>query len=87
MLVVGADGVDAWRFERLVRDGRAALAVDDDLRVSELFTSALALWSGSVFGELSDESFLRSETARLEDLRVRAIEDRINADLRHRCGP
>ena len=82
MLVVDADGVDASRFERLVREGRASLGADDDAKASELFTSALALWSGPAFGELSDESYLKSETARLEDVRVGAIEDRINADLR-----
>ncbi len=43
--------------------------------------AALALWRGAAYAEIADESFAQPEIRRLEELRLRAIEDRIEADL------
>jgi DNA-binding SARP family transcriptional activator len=80
-LLVDRDGLDSWRAERRIREGRDALAVGDVRRARELFTDALTLWEGPPFGELADEPFVRTEAARLEDLRLVALEERASAAL------
>jgi DNA-binding SARP family transcriptional activator len=80
-LAVDAERVDALRFERLVDDGRAALAGDDPARAAELLRSAQELWRGPVLGDLAYEQFAQDEIARLEELRLTAVEERIDADL------
>jgi DNA-binding SARP family transcriptional activator len=80
-LLVDRDGLDSWRAERWIREGRDALAVGDVRRARGLFTDALTLWEGPPFGELADEPFVRTEAARLEDLRLVALEERASAAL------
>jgi predicted ATPase len=43
--------------------------------------AALALWRGAALPELADRPYAQPEIARLEDLRLQAIEDRLDADL------
>jgi DNA-binding SARP family transcriptional activator len=71
------DAVDARRFERLVSEARSA---DAELRI-RLVTDALQLWRGPALGEFAYESFAQTETARLDELRLTAIEERIEAEL------
>jgi ABC-type transport system substrate-binding protein/DNA-binding SARP family transcriptional activator len=59
--------VDADRFERLVEKARPR--------------EALALWRGEALAELVDEPFAAPEIRRLQELRLRAAEDAIEADL------
>src|SRR3954447_23889860 len=80
-LKVDAERVDALRFERLVEEGRAALSDDDPARAARLLRSALALWRGPVLGDLAYEQFAEDGAARLEELRLEAVEERIEADL------
>jgi predicted ATPase/DNA-binding SARP family transcriptional activator len=61
-LVVGEGCLDAQVFERLLGDGR----VDD----------ALALWRGPALGEFADRDFAAAAAARLDELRLGALEDR-----------
>ena len=42
---------------------------------------ALALWRGPAFADLAFESFLQDEIARLDELRLTALEDRIEAEI------
>ena len=72
---------DAQRFERLVEDGRAALAGGDAPRAATILREALALWRGPALAELADEPFARAEIARLEEQRLAALELRVEADL------
>jgi len=81
VLNVEAGGLDAWRCERLIDEGRAALAGDDPELAVERLGCALALWRGPAYGDLASESYVQSEAARLEELRLVAIEDRVQADL------
>jgi peptide/nickel transport system substrate-binding protein len=76
-----AAGTDAARFESLVRDGRAALAAGEVERGVALLTEALALWRGPAYAEFVDETWARAEAGRLEELRLAATEDRIEAEL------
>jgi DNA-binding SARP family transcriptional activator/pimeloyl-ACP methyl ester carboxylesterase len=80
VLEVGADELDLARFERLVADGRRALSDGDAEQAAELLRKGLALWRGPALAELS-EPFARHESARLEEVRVDALESRLEADL------
>jgi predicted ATPase/DNA-binding SARP family transcriptional activator len=81
VLNVAADGLDAWRCKRLIDEGRAALGCDDPALAVDRFRDALALWRGPAYGDLATESYVQSEAARLEELRLVAIEQRARADL------
>ena len=81
-LVVDPESIDAPRFERLLDEGRAALADDDPARAAELLHSALALWRGPALDDLAYERFAQDAAVRLDELRLAAIEERIDADLR-----
>ena len=86
MLVAAPDDIDAHRFEELTREGRSLLDVDPGA-ASILLSEALALWRGRAFEEYTYESFAAAEIARLEELRLAAVGDRVDADLhlgRHR---
>ena len=73
--------IDARRFERLVRDAESALAGRNAGRARTLLVEALGLWRGQPFGELATDGTLRVEAERLEELRLHALEMRIEADL------
>ena len=80
VLEVGDDELDLARFERAVADARHALSQGDPGKARELLGEALALWRGPALAEFS-EPFARHEGARLEELRLAALEWRIEADL------
>jgi predicted ATPase/DNA-binding SARP family transcriptional activator len=73
-LVRVAEGeLDVQQFERLREEGRHA--------------DALALWRGPPLADLADRGFAQNEITRLEELRLSALEDRLEHDVeqgRHR---
>jgi serine/threonine protein kinase/ABC-type glycerol-3-phosphate transport system substrate-binding protein len=79
VLHVGADELDADRFERLLREARFANGSPG--RAGNLLREALGLWTGPAFADLSFEPSLAGEIARLDELRLQALEERIAADL------
>jgi predicted ATPase/DNA-binding SARP family transcriptional activator len=81
LLAVDPEAVDAVRFERLAAAGRRALAQGDPGAAAAGLRRALALWRGPALADLGGASFAQAAAARLEDLRVQALEDRIEADL------
>ncbi len=80
-LGVDRDDVDAHRFVRLAADGRRALAAADPARAAALLRQALDLWRGAPLADVLDAPFARVEAARLDELRLAAVEDRIEATL------
>jgi DNA-binding SARP family transcriptional activator/pimeloyl-ACP methyl ester carboxylesterase len=80
VLEVGDDELDLTRFERASADARQALSQGDARTARELLGEALALWRGAALAEFS-EPFAKHEGARLEELRLVALEWRIEADL------
>jgi predicted ATPase/DNA-binding SARP family transcriptional activator len=80
-LTVDADRLDVSRFERLVREGREALTRGAAGLASERLCAALELWRGRALADVSDGGMLASEALRLDELRLTALEDRIEADL------
>jgi predicted ATPase/DNA-binding SARP family transcriptional activator len=73
--------VDALEFERLVREGGETLARGSARRASAQLAQALALWRGRPFGEVGGEGTLGGAAERLEELRLLAVERRIEAEL------
>jgi DNA-binding SARP family transcriptional activator/pimeloyl-ACP methyl ester carboxylesterase len=75
----GEDLLDLHEFERLLAAGRAAVERAEPA-ASEALREALALWRGPALAEFS-EPFATSERARIEELRLGCLEERIEADL------
>src|SRR5918992_2152545 len=73
--------LDAHRFERLVAEGRSDLAGGQAGRAVSALERALSLWRGAPLAELAYEPFAHREIARLDDLRVAALEQLIEAKL------
>ncbi len=78
-----ADGhhVDAARFERLAREGHEALERGATRAAATRLRQALDLWRGPPFAGVGEDGALLVEAQRLDDLRLSAFEDRIEADL------
>ncbi|MBB6474845.1 AfsR/SARP family transcriptional regulator [Sphaerisporangium rubeum] len=74
------DALDRCVFERLVEDGRRAARGGDHAGAARSLREALALWRGPALGGI-DDACLRSEVARLEELRLTVVEERVAADL------
>jgi len=75
------DMVDAVRFEQLAGAGRAALSRKDAAGAADYFRRALGLWRGDALTDVREVEVLAREAARLEELRLTALEGRIEADL------
>jgi branched-chain amino acid transport system substrate-binding protein len=71
---------DLDRFEELLSRGRA-LGTEDPKAAAKALREALALWRGPPLAEFTFEDFAREEIARLEELRLTALEERIEVDL------
>ena len=81
VLELDPGGVDVHRFARLVGEGRETLGAGDPATASSTLREALALWRGLALADFTYEPFAQTEIARLEELRVVALEERIEADL------
>jgi DNA-binding SARP family transcriptional activator len=80
-LALDPDQLDSHRFERLLARGRAELAGDRADSAAQALEEALALWRGDPLADLAYEPFALAEIARLEDLRVAALEQLMEAKL------
>jgi DNA-binding SARP family transcriptional activator len=81
MLRLGEENFDLARFERLTAEAEKARARDDFASAGLLLGDALSLWRGSPLADVAHESFARAPVERLEELRLAALENRIDADL------
>ena len=80
-LAVEPEHVDVAQFEALCVEGRRALSEGDATRASARLGSALGLWRGEPLADLTYERFAESAIGRLQQARLAALEDRIEADL------
>lgn len=80
-LRVEREELDAACFEMRLEHGRERLAAGDADAAAAVLREALALWRGPALADMAYESFAQPEIARLEELRLAALEERIDADL------
>jgi DNA-binding SARP family transcriptional activator/ABC-type branched-subunit amino acid transport system substrate-binding protein len=73
--------LDAELFRSGLEEGRRALARGEAEAAAERLREALSLWRGPALAEFRYEDFAQAEIARLEELRLAAQEERIEADL------
>jgi DNA-binding SARP family transcriptional activator len=76
-LRVEKEAIDARRFERLLNEAKGV----EPARRTELLSEALQLWRGPPLGDFAYESFAQNEAGRLEELRLTALEEHIEAEL------
>jgi class 3 adenylate cyclase/DNA-binding SARP family transcriptional activator len=81
LLDLAPDAVDTVRFERLVADGRSLLASGDADSAEAVLTEALSGWRGDALAEFVYEDWAAAPVRRLEELRLVALEDRVEAQL------
>jgi DNA-binding SARP family transcriptional activator len=77
VLRVDPSELDLSRFERLVAEAGEA----EPLTAARLLSEALALWRGAPLADLAYEPFAQAEIARLEESRLAALEQRLDAEL------
>jgi DNA-binding SARP family transcriptional activator len=75
------DALDLRRFERLCARADEAFDGDDAVGALAALDEALALWRGDALADLAPEAFAQRAAARLEELRQRALERRVEARL------
>ena len=81
LIRVGAGELDAQRFERQSTAAVAAREAGDPGGAAEGLRRALEIWRGPALADFTYEPFAQAEIARLEELRLIAVEERIEADL------
>src|SRR5262249_56292787 len=81
VLRVARDQVDALEFADLVARAREAAAAGAHGVAATLLRDALGLWRGAAYADFQDTWFGATEAARLEEMRLAALEARIDADL------
>jgi DNA-binding SARP family transcriptional activator len=81
LIEIDRDQLDLDRFERLVADASDALADHDAEEARSMLREALALWRGPALADFAYEAFAEPAIARLEELRLAALELRVEADL------
>ena len=80
-LLLPAESLDAERFEAHVEEAAAALASRNPALAASLADRALALWRGAALADVAYDDFARAEAERLEELRVVALEQRVESQL------
>jgi predicted ATPase/DNA-binding SARP family transcriptional activator len=83
--IVLQDGeLDAHQFDGLVAAARDDMAAARPEAAAARLREALALWRGPALSDVADFGFAQADVIRLEEARLAAIEDRVEADLA--CG-
>jgi DNA-binding SARP family transcriptional activator len=77
LIRIEQDELDLFRFEGQVAEAEQA----SPDRAARLLRDALALWRGPPLADLAGESFAQPEIRRLEEIRLAALEQRLEADL------
>src|SRR5262249_15080978 len=77
-------GLDAGRFERLLDEGRSLLSAGEPQRAASVLREALGLWRGEPLADFRYEEVASHAIGRVQELRLIALEQRLEADLA--CG-
>ena len=78
---VDPDGLDLHRFEQLLDEGRRSLEAGAAGDASLVLGEALALWRGPPLADVAGERFAQAAASRLEELRLVALELRLEAEM------
>ena len=78
---VEQNALDLQVFERLAHEGSVALENGRNEVAASVLARALGLWRGPALSDLGDERFVVATAARLEELRILALERRLAADI------
>jgi DNA-binding SARP family transcriptional activator len=81
LLTVRPCELDAERFTARLEDGLDALNTGNAARAAELLREAMKVWRGTPLAEVYFEDFAQPELRRLEEMRLVALESRIEAEL------
>ena len=82
LLRLESEALDAARFEALTEAARRALSEGQPDAAASTLREALRLWRGQAYEEFLDTDVTVAESARLAELRLVAVEDRLEAELR-----
>ena len=78
---VSPDQLDLSRFERSTEDAIQALTQGDATGAADLLRRALGLWRGAALADFAYETFAQGAINRIEEIRLAALEQRIEAEL------
>jgi DNA-binding SARP family transcriptional activator len=81
VLEIGTDELDADRAANLLAEGREARAGGNHEAAAGALGAALALWRGQPLADVAYDGFAQDEIARLDELRLECLEERLDADL------
>ena len=81
LLKVEPGQVDADRFQVMLEEARRTRAEGKPEEAAEELRRALALWRGPALADFAYEPFAQTEIARLDELQLTALEERLEADL------
>jgi predicted ATPase/DNA-binding SARP family transcriptional activator len=78
---ITTENLDLGRFQRLISEGKQSMAEGAHDVASTKFREALGLWRGPALADFASHAFALSEIGRLSEMRLCALEDRIDAEL------
>jgi DNA-binding SARP family transcriptional activator len=81
VLRIEPEQLDLHRFEALAEDARSALAGGEAATAADLLREGLRLWRGPALADLGYEPFAQVPIERLGEIRLAAVEERIDAEL------
>lgn len=81
-VAIAPESIDAYRFEQLVKHGHSAAEDGDPRQAARSLAEALALWRGPALADVDTGELLSAYVTGLNENRVRALELRIQADMR-----
>ena len=81
VLDIDREAIDCRRFETLLERARNERSAADPAAAAEQLAAALALWRGPALADHRFDEFAQGEIARLEELHLEAIEERLAVEL------
>ena len=81
LLAVHPNSADVAQFTHRVAEGRRALAIGQPALAARRLAEALDLWRGEAYADVPDAAFAPAEAGRLAEVRLAAIEARIDSEL------
>ncbi|MGD9701750.1 MAG: BTAD domain-containing putative transcriptional regulator [Acidimicrobiia bacterium] len=81
VLLVEPSAIDAHHFATLAALGRAHLEAGLPAEAAKALRDAIGLWRGPALADFVYDDFAETERVRLDEVRLAAIEDRVDADL------